>query len=400
MMNKVLRKILKYNIKLPLMLYYRIRDSKRKPKKSIALIGFLGAFNLGDEMMLETTLEHLRHNKKVGDITIFTCEPKSSQINRYDGCRIIPRSPLTKEAIQYSAKHNDVLFVNGGALLDDRWYDDSKSLAHDIVRLAKEFIENKKKVVFYGVSCNESLSNQKAMDDFVYVINNSAYFSVRDTFTMETLGKLKGVNEENIRLVDDIVFANKGILCKKWKERPIRDGDIRVGVVPVLNSETREYYKTILKSLKSNNDDIEIISFYNYNDEELREIINIKNEIGLKNITLDNIVFPSTIEELTRVIANVDVLVSSRYHCTLVANCIGVPTICLNYDQCPHYNTKNKYLYKDYGFKGKIINLSEFADGCRADKIINESQSSNVNTRKIFKKADKELLEAIRFALS
>lgn len=385
-------KIIKYNVRIPKMVYYRIRDTRMGRRKRVAIIGYLGAFNLGDEMMLETTMNLLKQTGRVDKITILSCEPRVAQINRYKKCEIIPRSPLTDEAIKYSVNNNDTLFVNGGALLDDRWYDDDKSLAHDIMRLARAFIRHHKKVVVYGVSCNEKLSDEMAIADFVYVINNSTYFSVRDSFTLSTLNELSGVDQSKIKLVDDIMFASENLRSATRKREP---GNEIVGISPVLNKETRKYYKNIIKSAISVGKKVKIISFFDYNNEELSELRNIEKELGWNDITLNDIVCPSNVADLLDELNNIDVLISSRYHCSLVGSCVGVPMVCLNYNECPHYNTKNKYLFSRYGFDGEIVDLTEFADGCDINNLLTKVHKSYVNTRRLNKKAKNDLMQAI-----
>lgn len=390
------KKIVKYNIRIPKMIYYRIRDTRRNRQRRVALIGYLGAFNLGDEMMLETTMSLLKQTGKVKKITVFSCEPRAAQINRYKNCEIIPRSPLTDEAIRYSVNNNDTLFVNGGALLDDRRYNDDRSLAHDIMRLAKAFIRYHKTVIFYGVSCNEKLSNEAAIADFVYAINNSTYFSVRDSFTLNTLNALSGVDRSKIKLVDDIVFASKHLRGATRKRS--YDNEV-VGISPVLNKETCKYYKNIIKSAIDAGKKVKIISFFDYNNEELNELWNIKKELNWNDVTLDNIVCPSDMFDLIEELKSIDVLISSRYHCSLVASCMGVPMICLNYNECPHYNTKNKYLFSKYGFNGEIIDLTEFADGCNIDDLLARADKSHVNISKLNIKAKSDLMRAVKLGV-
>lgn len=390
------KKIVKYNVRIPKMIYYRIRDNKLDRQKQVAVIGYLGAFNLGDEIMLETTMSLLKQTGKVKKITVFSCEPRAAQINRYKNCEIIPRSPLTDEAIRYSVNNNDTLFVNGGALLDDRWYNDDRSLAHDIMRLVKAFIRHRKTVIFYGVSCNEKLSNEVAIADFVYAINNSTYFSVRDSFTLNTLNALSGVDQSKIKLVDDIVFASKYLRSSKRKRNY---GNEVVGISPVLNKETSKYYKNIIKSAIDAGKKVKIISFFDYNNEELNELWNIKNELDWNDVSLDDIACPSDMFDLLEELKSIDVLISSRYHCSLVASCMGVPMVCLNYNECPHYNTKNKYLFSKYGFNGEIINLTEFADGCNIDDLLARADKSHVNISKLNIKAEGDLMQAVKLGV-
>ena len=80
------KKIVKYNVRIPKMIYYRIRDNKLDRQKRVAVIGYRGAFNLGDEIMLETTMSLLKQTGKVKKITVFSCEPRAAQINRYKNC--------------------------------------------------------------------------------------------------------------------------------------------------------------------------------------------------------------------------------------------------------------------------------------------------------------------------
>lgn len=363
-----------------------------KPQK-VAVIGWLGAFNLGDEMMLDVTL--LRMKKRGNEVTLLTHDDSEKVMKRYRGYKIIPRRPLTQEAIDSIAQSNDVLFVNGGAMIDDRQYADPNSLAHDISRLALTFVGLNKKVIVYGVSTNTRIKNPRLIEDYSQIISNAAHFSVRDEFSKRELSKF--APGDRIQVVDDIVFADKNILTRetsKLKGRRI------IAVIMVYDGNTMEDINHFfIRLLHITEASVKLILFY---DEKMNDVIrteDLKQKLGELRSRIDEMSSPVNSADLYNSLADVDLVISMRYHGVLFANAIGKKVICLEYDKHPHYHNKNKYLREHYDFNHPILRLSEIKNMTDEEiwKLVEHAPNNRrVNVRKIYRRANSDLEKVIR----
>ena len=184
-------------------LFLKPKLVRKQTPKRVAVIGWLGAFNLGDEMMLNVTLGLL--DTAGHQTTLLVHRDDEDVKKRYEGRTIYRRQPLSQESIDGIVENNDVLFVNGGAVIDDRAYESEYSLSKDIARLSSSFTAAGKKVIVHGVSTSKELTNTELIADYKQLINTAAYFSVRDTYSKDEL--LSHFPEATIDVVDDIVFA-------------------------------------------------------------------------------------------------------------------------------------------------------------------------------------------------
>ena len=70
----------------------------------------------------------------------------------------------------------------------------------------------KKEIYVLGVSSNDKFLSDEYIERLSNVIKNSTYFSVRDKNSYDTINKYcKGINSKSIKIVSDIVFANKNL---------------------------------------------------------------------------------------------------------------------------------------------------------------------------------------------
>lgn len=57
-------------------------------KKKVLICGFYGAFNLGDELMLQTILKNLKNVSNL-EITIMLCDNPYTDTTKYGKCKFI-----------------------------------------------------------------------------------------------------------------------------------------------------------------------------------------------------------------------------------------------------------------------------------------------------------------------
>ena len=358
--------------------------------KSVAIIGWLGAFNLGDEMMLNVSMQELlRRGYK---LTILTHKDDQEVRERYQDFTVVPRRPLSKDAINSVVSSNDSLLVNGGALIDDRHYEDDGSLARDIARLSKAFIQANKPVVVYGVSANTNLKNQLLIDDYKLLVQDADYFSTRDNFSRDELGRHFDVS--NISIVDDIVFADSTLTfdTKLPAGRPI------ISVIGVFDPLTIDYIKIFFEKLLSATEaSIKIIAFYDENGNDAHYIDEIRKHLGQQAGRIDEISSPINSADLVNALATSDIVFSMRYHGSLVANSIEKTVITIEYDKHPHYFNKNKYLQDHYGFSRTSFKLSDISSITSAEirSLIDNTPATQSNIRDINSNARADLIKAL-----
>lgn len=371
------------NIGLP------VPSAQKKVPKNILIIGWLGAFNLGDEMMLDVTLKEME--RRGCKVTLVTHKIDGKVKRRYRGHTVIARRTITTENIKDIVTKHDGFFVNGGALIDDYRYSQDISLATSIAHLAKEFIRQKKKVVIYGVSTNASLESKKLIEDYTYIIKHAAHFSTRDTLSRD---ELERITKLSVEVVDDIELADETLLIKDTLPK----GQKFIGITPVFGKDTIEYLKVFFEKLTAATDaPLRLILFYDENNNDAKYTEELRKYLGGKRFAIEEVAMPSNSADLFTTLHGVDVYISMRYHGTLFGNMIGRKVISLEYDFHPHYHNKNQYLHQHYHFNESTIKLSEVHSlgDSELRQLIESTRAVSTDIKRIQRRSKRSLLKAI-----
>ena len=134
--------------------------------KNILIIGFFGAPNLGDELMLETLLDYFSDipNKKV---TVLLADNPEYSIDKYKDIRFI-HYPKSLYDFNIMAEQFDYIIFGGGAIIDDRHYNEEKSYQYDLgtmlIKLSIRAIAFNKKVVCIALSASENIENREYLE--------------------------------------------------------------------------------------------------------------------------------------------------------------------------------------------------------------------------------------------
>ena len=325
-------------------------------KKHILIVGFFGAFNLGDELMLETLLGYLKEYENKFDFTIMLSENYYCDITRYGAHNFIfyPKNILD---LNNFANYFDIMISPGGALLDDVNYSincKNMTLGTILINLSLRFIEFNKKCILYGLSTNDKITNKEYIEKLKIICEKSDYFSLRDNNSLTTLNN-SGIFNDKIRIVDDIVITNNLlILSNKHKKTN------NIGLIYVFDNQT---YPRILsftkKLLNYSNKDLmfNIIPFYDYNNNDITFASRLLRDLGNNRISISDPV-PKKMVDTLEIINKNDCIISMRYHGTLISNFLHKKVLCINLDTHRHYNNKNNHIYHMYGFEKNIINYS------------------------------------------
>ena len=186
---------------------------------SVLIVGFYGAPNLGDELMLETLLDEFRMHSDL-DITVMLADNPQFDASKYGDVDIL-HYPKTRSSFSVIARRFDVLVVGGGALLDDANYGNIDffdiPVGEVVVGLGVQFSVFGKRVYGLGLSTSTELENSSYIDKLTALVKSSSHFSLRDPDSLETLRRC-GVPVEKVAITADLVFANKKTRC--FYDRP------------------------------------------------------------------------------------------------------------------------------------------------------------------------------------
>ena len=370
--------------------YVSLEIATLDPGSRVLVMGFYGARNIGDELMLRTLLDY--YDEKNIEVTIMMSDNYVFDTSFYAPHQVI-HYPKKPNDIALISKKFDMVIWGGGAMLDDHDYyynGDKTILSYSLMAISKAVIKHHGKVVVLGVSANEKIEDKNFIEDLKYVINGAAHFSLRDTNSLETL-KQAGIQEDKIEIVDDLALAQL-----KWlkEEKGPRKKKLIIGLVYILSEETFDilsgYTKKMIEYLNKNLKDsvgveIMMIPFYDYQNNDYRLFQRMKEELEEtkfnKKIVIkinDNL---NNSEEVINVLASCDVVFAMRYHALLLASCAGVRTVSLDYSpKHRHYYNKIKYVKECYS--PEVINFSFGDSPEKFEKTIKSALSIDINNQK------------------
>jgi len=345
------------------------RENGANHKKHILIAGFYGAMNLGDEIMLESLLDSLKQNEDF-DITVMLADNYQPDLTRYGAYKFMVH-PTNMLDINMMADYFDGIIVAGGALLDDTNYDistDNLSLETSIIILSERLIQFKKYCVFYGLSTNQSITKPEYIKILDSIIQNSTYFSVRDTNSLHIIEKT-GIKIIKVELVNDLIFTNHLLLDQRLERESETSITKNIGLIYIY---TDNDYSDLLiftqKLLKYSEPNVKysLIPFYDFHNNDLSFAYKLINEIGSDRVSISTNI-PKSYNNLITSISENDAIISMRYHGTLMSNLLGKKVLCINYDVHPHYSHKNAYIYDNYGFTKMMIDLSKLNNFSQKD---------------------------------
>ena len=329
---------------------------KKDPLKiKVLIIGFYGAPNIGDELMLHVLISKLLKNKRM-DITIMLCDNPQYNCEKWDNVSIL-HLPKTRSDFTVLVSSFDYVIWGGGAMLDDSLNRDKAAYKSHIPVILKELskvlIRNNNKVVMIGVSSNTKIEDTEYISSLAYIIEGAYYCSVRDKFSKEVLVQL-GIESNKVDVIHDIVFA-----LEYKPSIQIEDSKNILGLV-LIGDENRQRIKDIIdeaihfiEEQDQTTWEMQFIPFYTYVNCDINYLNSLVEEIdfkGIKYTIIDEIIDMSTLVEL---FMKCTIMICMRYHASLLCLKYGIPAVHLIYDVHRHYHNKLKYLaslYKQYDY--------------------------------------------------
>lgn len=285
----------------------------------IAISGYYGFKNFGDEAILSVLVNHLKSIEN-SEITVFSSDVDFT--SKTYGVNAVKRFDLN--AVFKTIKECDVLVSGGGSLLQD--VTSLKSLIYYSFIIALGLFFNKKVLIFaQGIGPLNSNLSKNIVKNLLKYCN---YVTVRDANSQNLLKNL-GVNAE---LVCDPIYSLSIDTVQQEDIVGIQLRDFKT-----MNTQLLQKL-AMLVSTKFSDKKIEIFSLQKTQDLEL----SMRFEKLLKSFKPDiktEIVQDNIIERISKL----EYLIGMRFHAVLVALKNGVKTCAINYD------VKVEKLAKDAG---------------------------------------------------
>ncbi len=336
---------------------------KDRGKKKILLVGFYGAPNLGDELMLETLLQYFPSFDDI-DLTVMIADNPIYDIGNYPSINFI-HYPKTRYDFNYLAQYFDTLVFGGGAIIDDRFFDNNDSykgeLGTILIKLSERFIAWEKQIFCIGLSSIKKFSNTNYINKLSLLVEKADYFSVRDINSFNSLVNQCNCSNKKINIISDIVMANKNI--KFFDKKNIKVSSI--GIVWIPYEENIASLKEILLSLRAKYK-IHLIPFYGYCNFDISKYEQIILELNIDNVVIEKLA--SNMSELVDIFEKIDFLIAMRYHAVLIGNLLQIPTLPICYSSHPHYNNKMSFLTQLFSYS-ELISIFDL-DTDNIDKYI------------------------------
>ncbi len=330
--------------------------------KGILLAGWYGADNLGDELMLRTLVDHAPQDVR-DRLWVLTW-----QNARYDyeylnelGVRTV-RYPRSTEEASLLADSFDAIVWGGGAILDDKQYNDKPTNINTgnlFIRLSEYLLARGKHVFAIGLSTNWQFTSEEYVKRLGAIIQCADSFSVRDEFSLQVL-RDSGIDTAKVTVCPDVAFGNrtlKALDCTSPQSFVLGFVPFYVKEMHDINAQVLEAALEAIAQLPDAPDArIELIPFYRSGDASyLKKLKDACSKPSLVSIA------PYTPDMTHTPLLDCSAVICSRYHAALVAGVLGIPFLCVYPDMHVHYKNKCVYLSQAYGCPESFIAGTEVA---------------------------------------
>lgn len=274
----------------------------------VAISGYYGFKNFGDEAILSVLINHLKALKNV-DITVFSSD--TNYTSKTYSVNAVKRFDL-KNVIK-TIQNSDVLISGGGSLLQD--VTSLKSVIYYSLIIALGLLFNKKVIIFaQGIGpLNKKLSQFIVRN----LLKNCSLVTVRDE---KSLALLKDWNID-AKLVCDPIYSLD--VVQEFRENTI---GVQLREFKTMNYNLLHKLALFIAN-KFSDKKVEIFSLQESQDLELckkfEQILKTLNPEVSTEIVTDDIV---------NKISKLSYLIAMRFHAILVALKCGIKSCAINYD--------------------------------------------------------------------
>lgn len=319
-------------------------------KKRVLVVGFYGAPNLGDELMLHTLLHYLILTDKY-DVTVMLAENPEFDASVYQNVHILHYSRTVSD-FSHLASFFDILILGGGCVIDDNgWLNINQgflSLGRIVVELPRFFSAAGKAVYALGLSSIKELTDPLYIQRLNETVQGCKYFSLRDPYSLQTL-KRAGVCTESIHLSDDLVWAHP--MWRTYSSSRHDSDSIQIGITWFNVSDIREDLKLLLLSVLGLAEqsrlsiNINLLSFYDFHQADVNYFNDTIKELPLEAATKIKIIpYPQNVEGVLVTFSEQNIVINMRYHAALLCGIMGVPQVIGILPGHPHYDNKMRWV--------------------------------------------------------
>lgn len=337
-------------------------------KKNIAVSGYYGFENFGDEAILKVIVSELKARDYC--VTVFSKNPENTK-NKL-GVNSVYTFSLS--GIFKTLKNSDILISGGGSLLQD--VTSLKSLFYYLFVIgAALFLKNEVIIFAQGIG---PINNPIGRLLTKILLKKCKYITVRDE---KSLFRLRGWNLKP-ELVSDPVWS---LPVGNWMP------ECRIGVqLRSWKNLSRSYLSKLAKNVVSNfsDKDIYIYSFQDALDLEICR--NFEAELKLLKPDINTQILNGlSIDETIESFSHLDFLIGMRYHACLLALKYGIPTLALSYDEkvekiAKRFDLPCSFLLDEENFEDLFVSLKEL----NPDKIKENARKCLFNFDNIVEKIE------------
>lgn len=94
-------------------------------------------------------------------------------------------------------------------------------------------------------------------------------------------------------------------------------------------------------------------------------------------------------KELCEILSSQDIIISMRYHCSLISLALGIPILIISYDKHAHYPNKMTNI-RDL-FNADLVNLSSFSEIDIGEIVVNLQKKKYNIGKNLIKEARAQL---------
>jgi polysaccharide pyruvyl transferase CsaB len=292
----------------------------------VALLGYYGFANAGDEAILRSMIADLREKDPDIEFSVLSGDPaKTASYYRVKAVHRMRFGEVFKVL-----RSCDLLIVGGGGLLQDATSGRSIPYYLGVTYLAKLL---GKRVMFYAQGVGP-IRGWRGKFLTKMIVNKVDYITVRDRGSLELLQSL-GVRRPPMEVTADPVLllrpSGEERVNKIFREKGVAKGDRIIGV-SVRNWKEYDEYKTALAEALNHivrELEVKVAFIPMHHPHDIEASADVMRMIEGESILIDEELSP---EELLTVIGKMDFIVGMRLHSLIFAATMGVPAVGITYD--------------------------------------------------------------------
>lgn len=227
----------------------------------------------------------------------------------------------------------------------------------------------RKPYVFIGVGAGP-LSHKLARKLTVFLLNKSKKVIVRDEESYQYLIEY-GVNKNKLLTTADSILSlqpsdvNKELKKKIINKYQLKDNELLIGLHLPISLVYKESLMDLIKDLKNytkQTENYKLVVFKDFYKEDYNYFAYSYTKELFEDENIEYVEYESP-EQLISLIDTLDIVITTKLHCGIVANCLGKYTLAIS------AHTKTKRLYKQLELSERQVSLPDYKKGDLVDML-------------------------------